>query len=75
MKNVALGLVDVINILRPEVVVIGGGVSNQGEGMLNPIKDYVYKHVYGKDSSARSDIRVAKLGNDAGTIGAAFLGK
>ena len=75
LKYVAIGLVDVINILRPEVIVIGGGVSNQGEGMLNPIKDYVYNHVYGKDSSARTDIRVAKLGNDAGTIGAAFLGK
>lgn len=75
LENISIGLVDVINILRPEVVVIGGGISNEGESILKPIKDYVYEHVYAKECTEKTDIRIAKLRNDAGIIGAAFLGK
>lgn len=75
LEKVSIGLVDVINILRPEVVVIGGGISNEGEGILKPIREYVDNHVYGGDTAEKTLVEVAKLGNDAGIIGAAFLGK
>lgn len=75
IENISVGLVDVINILRPETIVIGGGISNEGESILKPIKDYVYDHAYAIECTEKTDIRIAKLRNDAGIIGAAFLGK
>lgn len=75
IENVSVGLVNVINILRPEIIVLGGGISYEGEYILNPIKDYVYQHVYAKECTEKTDIRIAKLRNDAGIIGAALLGK
>lgn len=75
IKSVAEGLIDVINIFQPEVIVIGGGISKEGEGLINPICEYVNKFCYGGVSNIkRTQIRLAQLGNDAGTVGAALLG-
>lgn len=72
---VADGIVDVINIFQPEVVVIGGGVSHAGERLIAPIREHVKKYAYGSaDGVPIGDVRLAKLGNDAGIIGAALLG-
>ena len=72
-RYVAEGVVDLINTFQPEYVVIGGGVSAQGDVLLNPVKKYVAEGIYGGDRTKTADIRVAKLGNDAGIIGAALL--
>ncbi|MHC1719387.1 MAG: ROK family protein [Clostridiaceae bacterium] len=69
------GLINIINILMPQVVVIGGGVSNQGEYLLKPLRELVSAGVYGGKNIPQTEIRLAKLGNDAGIIGAASLGK
>ncbi len=74
-EYVAQGVVNIVNIFRPEVIAIGGGVSRAGEELLSPVKDYVEKHHYGVGFSEPSKIVLAKLGNDAGIIGAAFLGR
>lgn len=75
LKAVAEGIVNVINIFQPEVVVIGGGVSKEGEGLINPVREYVGKYVYGAAEGVPfGDVRLAKLGNDAGILGAALLG-
>ena len=72
---VAEGVVDIINSFRPQVVAIGGGISRQGDRLLNPIKEYVAKYAYGSEYVEPPRVVIAKLGNDAGIIGAAFLGK
>ena len=75
IKAVAEGIINVINTFQPEVVVIGGGVSKEGEGLINPIREYVDKYVYGAmDGVEYGDVRLAQLGNDAGIVGAALLG-
>jgi glucokinase len=56
-------------------VCIGGGVCNEGDALLIPVKEIVAKEVYTRNSKNNSEIVIAKLGNDAGIIGAAFLGK
>lgn len=73
-KYVAAGIVDIINIFQPEFICIGGGISKEKDTLLDPIKDYVNKYSFGKQSSNRTQIKVAQLGNDAGIIGAAMLG-
>ncbi len=73
IKYISEGITNLINIFQPEILVIGGGVSSRGERLLKPIIQYVEKTVYG--GALKTDIVMAKLGNDAGIIGAAMLGK
>jgi glucokinase len=74
-KYLATGLTNVINIFQPEVLCIGGGVCNEGDALLNPVKEIIAKEVYTKNSAKNTEIVRATLGNDAGIIGAAFLGR
>lgn len=67
------GLANAINILQPEVIVIGGGVSLAGESLLEPLRSSVYAKLYGGSELSSTKIEGALLGNDAGIIGAAFL--
>ena len=75
IKYVGEGLVDIINIFQPNIIAIGGGICNQGDNLLVPLKEYVEKRTYGAGIVTSTEIIIAKLGNDAGIIGAAFLGK
>ena len=75
IKYLACGLTNMINIFQPEILCIGGGVCNEGDALLLPVKELVAKEVYTRNSPKNTEIVIAKLGNDAGIIGAAFLGK
>lgn len=74
MLYLSMGIVNIINILQPEVLLIGGAISKEGDYLLNPILEYQLKNKY-SEISDRTKIKIAKLGNDAGLIGSAFLGK
>ena len=74
LEYVADGIVSMVNIFQPNKIVIGGGVSNEGEYILNPISEYVRKYDYNK-LFERVKIDVATLFNDAGIIGAALIAK
>ncbi len=74
IKYIAEGLTNAINTFSPEVVVIGGGVCKEGEYLLKPLREKVDNDIYCKDV-VKTQIRVAQMGNDAGIIGAAMLGK
>ena len=74
LHSVATGLVDILNILQPEVLCIGGGISKEGDYLLKPVKEFAEKEMFARFNKTRTDIRIAKLGNDAGIIGAALLG-
>jgi glucokinase len=66
------GLVSFGNILRPEIIVIGGGVANSADLFINYLEDYVNKGIYGS-KALPIKIAAAVLGNDAGMIGATLL--
>ena len=72
---VATGVTDMVNIFQPEVLCVGGGISKEGETLLAPIRETVNAETYGRYSKKMSKICAAELGNDAGIIGAAFLGR
>ncbi|MCL2575490.1 MAG: ROK family protein [Defluviitaleaceae bacterium] len=67
------GLANISNIFQPEIIVIGGGISNEGEYLLQLID----KHIKGKifDEQILTKFAIAELGNDAGVVGAAMLGE
>ena len=73
IKYFAAGIVNVINIFQPEILVIGGGVSKEGDYLISPLKKIVEREVYSRDVE-QTQIRIAQLGNDAGIIGASVLG-
>lgn len=75
IKYLAVGLVNVINIFQPEVIVLGGGVSAQGDNLIKPLKKEIINEIYGGEGAFKTKIQVAELGNDAGIIGAAMLYK
>lgn len=75
IQYIAVGVINCVNIFQPEVLCIGGGVSKEGETLINPIKDYLDGEDYARNIKKRVQIKTAALGNDAGLIGAAFLGE
>ena len=74
IKYLACGITNTINIFQPDIICIGGGVCNEGDPLILPLKELVKKELYSKNSSKNCDIVIAELGNNAGIIGAAFLG-
>ena len=70
---VACGVANVVNTFQPEVVCIGGGVSNQGEVLLAPVREYVKRETGNIACGKFTAIVACKLHNDAGVIGAARL--
>lgn len=74
IRYIAEGIVSTINIFQPEILVIGGGISKEGDVILKPLKEFVYKYDFNK-FMPKTDIRIAKLFNDAGIVGAAMAAK
>lgn len=74
IKYLAAGIANTINIFQPEILCIGGGVCNEGDALLIPLKEAVDKEIYTRNGAKKTEIVIASLGNDAGIIGAAFLG-
>ncbi len=67
------GLTNIVNVFQPEVISIGGGVSNEKNYLLDPLIPLIKKEQYGGGIVKETEIRIATLGNDAGIIGAAML--
>ena len=72
-SDLSCGIVNLINGLQPEVISLGGGVANQGERLLAPLRDKVYAEMY--KGLARPRIVSCTLGYKAGLIGAAMSAK
>lgn len=70
----AIGIGNMINIFAPNVLSIGGGICNEGDNLLVPLKEKVAKEVYTREGYPSTEIKIATLGNDAGILGAAVLG-
>ena len=73
IKYLACGIANLANIFRPEIIMIGGGVSEQGDNLTVPLQTYVDKELFGGTSYAPVKIVKASLGSKAGAYGAAAL--
>ena len=70
---VSVGVNNIINTFQPEFICIGGGICNEGDTLLNPLKAHVENERYSVHSKKQTKIVTAELGNDAGIFGAALL--
>ena len=67
------GLASLVAILDPEVIVVGGGVSESGDLLLEPARRLLAASVTGADRRPLPAVVAAQLGNEAGVVGAAML--
>ncbi len=70
---VSIGITNIINALQPDVLCIGGGISNEKDNLIVPLMEHVRKNVYNKNYERSTKVCFAELKNDAGIIGAALL--
>lgn len=75
ISYVAAGLSTLITIFRPEIVIIGGGIGEQGDFLLKPLNEKIHKLTFAAEEIGVPKAISAKMGNDAGIIGAAMLHK
>ena len=76
VEYLADGTISLINILRPEAVAIGGGVAAAPEHLLlEPLREIVARESFSSHGGITTRVLRAELGNDAGIIGAALLGR
>ena len=73
IRYIAVGTTNIVNIFQPEMICFGGGICNEGETLLAPIREHVARERYSKKQEVQTEICRATLGNDAGIIGAACL--
>ncbi len=73
VKYLACGIANTINIFQPDILCIGGGVCNEGDTLLLPLRELVAEQIYSKNSAKNTEIVICSLGNEAGIIGAAML--
>jgi glucokinase len=74
-EPLGLGIASLVAILDPTVVVLGGGVSEAGEFLLEPTRPALERELSGRGHRPVPELRLAALGNDAGLIGAADLAR
>ena len=69
------GLANAINAFMPEVLVVGGGVCGEGDPLLIPMREKTMSRPYFGPGVPKTRIELAQMGNDAGIVGAAMMGK
>ena len=74
VKYVGTGIASLCNVVRPQAVILGGGVCNAGDLLFKPLDKIVESLVYFTEDGGLPPIIKATLGNDAGMIGAALFG-
>jgi len=76
ISYLACGLANIVNIFQPEIISLGGGISNEGDSLIEALLPLIRAEQYGGGGAIElTKIKIAKLGNDAGIIGAAMLAK
>ena len=74
IKYLGSGIASMVNIFQPEVLSIGGGISGEGQFLLDLLQPILSTETYGVGFVKPTKVVIAQLGNDAGIVGAAFLG-
>ena len=75
IKYLAAGITNTINTFQPDILCIGGGVCNEGDNLLIPLKALIAKQIYSKNNAKNTEIVICTLANEAGMIGSAMLGR
>jgi glucokinase len=72
---VAIGIANLVNLLDPAVIVIGGGLVAMADLCLEPIRRMYPTIIYAPDHRPSPRIEAAQVGEDAGALGAALIAR
>lgn len=70
IKNLGTVIVNLYNVLTPELIILGGGISTQGKNLTSPLENYVNENIFLKNIGMKTKIVPAKYLNNAGILGA-----
>ncbi|MBO8463508.1 MAG: ROK family protein, partial [Firmicutes bacterium] len=73
IQDLGTGVINLVNVFRPERIIFGGGIAAQGEVILQPIRERMEKESFGGNYSEVPELVIAEMENQAGMIGAANL--
>lgn len=73
VKYLGEGILNFCNIFRPDIVILSGGIANQGDYLINKLTTYCRDRFYGYQRAPKVEIKKATLGYESGMIGAASL--
>lgn len=73
LNALACGITNIANELRPEAVILGGGICAEGERLTEPLQKLLDSEIFGGNDGPTVKILTATLGNRAGILGAAAL--
>jgi len=73
IRRLGVGIVNIVNIFRPQLVLLGGEISGQGDRLTKPLAQIIREGCFGGEKGELPEIANASLGNLAGMIGAASL--
>ena len=71
LNYLSIGVINMITLLQPEILVIGGGMSKEKDALIEPLKKLVIENSLTKNLTEKTTIKTAVLFNDAGLVGAA----
>ena len=72
-EYLAQSIANFVNLFRPDVVLLSGGICNQGKNLTDPLNERLGRLCFGGEKAFVPEIKCATLGNLAGIIGAANL--
>ncbi len=75
VRYLAISVGNIINMMMPELIILGGGISHEGKHLVEPLRKLVPEYAFLTGVRAEPEIAVAMLGNDAGLVGAALYAK
>lgn len=67
------GIVTLVNVFKPDAIIIGGAISNQKRKLLDPLETYVNNHIFARHAGFKVKIVPAEMTGDAGIVGARYL--
>jgi glucokinase len=73
VENFAVALSNFANILRPDAIVICGGITALGENLLRPVREKVYASIYSKEVATLPLIKQSEMGSASVLVGAGML--
>lgn len=73
IRRLGIGIVNIVNIFRPQLVLLGGVLSEQGQMLTEPLYEIMKKGCFGGEKGELPEIETAALGSKAGVVGAASL--
>ena len=74
IHSLARGIISLVNVISPEIIILGGGITKAGQALMNPLNEFLEMYEW-RPKGIATPVVLAEMGNHAGAIGAALFAK